>query len=102
MAETTPVFVMLIRVSDAVRAHSALRDWIDEIEQAYMGRFGRFGASLAHVALDAGSAPWHFALVFPGSEEAVAYLTDAIQAKAPGEVETLSMRGIDLDQFRRA
>jgi hypothetical protein len=95
------LFLMLIKVTnpDLLANRAQLVSWIDEIEEAYMDEFGDFGASVAHLALN---GPWHFALVFPGSQESVASLTDAIQSKAPGQTEILTLQGTDLDDFRSA
>jgi hypothetical protein len=74
----------------------SLAGWIAEIENDYMSRFGDLGASVGHLALN---GPWHFALVFPGSEESVAYLTGQIKDRA-SDTEILTMSGIDLDAWR--
>lgn len=90
---------MLIKVSAAVKSNPQLLGWINEIENDYMARFGSFGPSLAHLAL---TDQWDFALVFPGSEESVGYLGNAIASKAPGQTEILTLRGTNLDDFRKA
>lgn len=90
---------MLIRVQQEIRNNPQLLGWIDDIEAGYMGTFGVLGASLAHVVLE---EEWDFALVFPGSEESVAFLSAEITGRAPGQVEILTLRGIDLDDFRAA
>jgi hypothetical protein len=93
------MFLMLIKVSAGVLANRAqLISWIDEIEDDYMERFGHFGASAAHLELT--GAPWHFALVFPGSQESVTFLTNAIESKAPGQTDILTLEGTNLDDFR--
>src|SRR5512141_1308726 len=96
--DAQPLYVMLIKVNATVMRSRDLVRWIDDIETSYMEQFGSLGVSLAHVALDEG--PWNFALVFPGSEASVRYLTDQISSRAPGQTEFLTMKGKDLDQFR--
>jgi hypothetical protein len=93
------LFLILIKVTNpSVLANKPqLVAWIDEIETAYMDEFGELGASVAHIAFD---GPWHFALVFPGSQESVTFLTNAISSKAPGQTEILTLQGTDLDTFR--
>jgi len=88
---------MLIRVQQTVRNHPQFLEWINEIDSDYMERFGHLGMSLAHVVLE---EEWDFALVFPGSDESVAYLTDQINQRAPGQVEILALRGSNLDNLR--
>ena len=92
-----PLYVFLIRVSAPTLRDASLAQWIDEIEEDYMSKFKSIGMSIAHCKLDDG-APWNFALVFPGTEESVNYLTDQITSRARG-TEVLAMRGEDLDQF---
>ncbi len=98
MAEAHAKYVFLIKVSAATLREPDLARWIEEIEQEYMNRFGGIGSSLAHIKLDDG--PWDFALVFPGSEASVRYLTEEISRRSPGQTECLAMRGRDLDEFR--
>ena len=88
---------MLIRVEQTLRNHPQLIEWINEIDADYMERFGHFGMSLAHVVLE---EEWDFALVFPGSDESVAYLSAQINQRAPGQVEILALRGSNLDNLR--
>jgi hypothetical protein len=92
-------FLMLIKTGETLKHNPMLVEWIGEIEQDYMHRFGFFGPSVAHLALD---GPWDFALVFPGSEESANYLAESIAAKAPGQTEILTLKGTDLDDFRAA
>ncbi len=87
---------MLIKVNPTVMQNSSLAGWITDIENDYMDRFGVIGASVGHVALN---GPWHFALLFPGSEESVAHLTNQIRERA-ADTEILCMSGIDLDHWR--
>ena len=100
MTETRQLYVFLIKVKSPslLRSRDLVR-WIDDIEKEYMGKFGDIGSSVAHVELQ--GAPWDFALVFPGSEASVRFLTDRIDARAPGETECLAMRGRDLDELRK-
>jgi hypothetical protein len=93
------LFLMLIKVTNpSVLANKPqLVAWIDEIETSYMSLSGQFGASVAHLVLN---GPWHFALVFPGSQESVVFLTTAIESKAPGQTEILTLQGTNLDAFR--
>ena len=89
-------FLMLIKVTAMVRSNHNLVGWINEIEETYMERFGVFGASAAHLVLD---GPWDFALLFPGSAEAVEYLSFQILKKASDTI-ILTMEATDLDVFR--
>ncbi len=97
MEEPKKLFVMMIKVAEAVRYDPHLVEWMDEIEKDYMQKYGRYGLSLAHVALD---GPWQFALVFPGSKEAAAYLQNEIERRAPGQTQIETMEGVDLDDFK--
>jgi hypothetical protein len=91
------LYLMLIRVTQEIRESASLAGWITEIHDDYMGRFENLGASVAHVVFEEG--PWHFALVFPGSEESVEYLTNQILARSDS-TEIQTMRGTDLDTWR--
>jgi hypothetical protein len=96
MDEAKKQFVMLIKVTQGVKRNPALVGWMDEIEADYMTKFGRFGLSIAHLALD---GPWDFALVFPGSKESASYLGSEILRRDP-DTEIQTMEGIDLDDFK--
>jgi|1185.fasta_scaffold11059_2 hypothetical protein len=87
---------MMIKVTPTVRANPSLLDWINDIETDYMEKYGDFGASMAHLVLE---GPWNFALLFPGSDESVAYLSSQILSKA-GDTEILTMAATDLDELR--
>jgi hypothetical protein len=100
MPEAPLLFLMLIKISESVRNNPSLRGWINEIEGEYMDRFGAFGPSVAHLILH--QSPWDFALVFPGSEASVRFLTEAIESRAPGQTEILTLQGRNLDDFRAA
>jgi len=97
MPDTTKLFLMLIKVHPTVKSNPQLLDWINEIDADYMERFGELGASLAHIVIE---EEWDFALVFPGSEESVAYLSNQIHQRAPGQVDILTLRGTNLDDLR--
>jgi hypothetical protein len=94
-----PLFLMLIKVTSAVRSHPSLVGWMNEIETSYMDQYGSLGASAAHLVLD--GQPWDFALLFPGSLESVNYLTARIMSFASDTI-ILTMQATDLDAFRAA
>jgi hypothetical protein len=90
-------FLMLIKISDKLKGDLPfLAESIRAIEEDYMGKFGKLGASVAHAAL---IGPWDFAVWFHGSPESAIYLAAEIARKAPGESETLTMPAFELDEF---
>jgi hypothetical protein len=70
---------MLIRVTQAVQQNANLAAWMAEVVEG----------------------DWQYALVFPGSEESVSYLTAQIMERS-GDTEILTLRGVDLDDWRAA
>ncbi len=101
MTDERHLYVFLIKVtSEPLLRSPDLVGWIDDIEREYMNKFGDIGSSVAHVELQ--GAPWNYALVFPGTEASVRFLTDRINARSAGQTECLAMRGRDLDEFRKA
>ena len=92
------LYLMLIKVTPTVLAKPELRGWIDDIDRDYMEKYRHLGMSMAHIALENGD--WDFALLFPGSDESVEYLTGQIMGKASG-TKIQTMNATELDDFGR-
>jgi hypothetical protein len=103
---------MLVTITEDVEKNPRLMEWIGDINRDYMEKFGMFGPSLGHYRLsDAQTVgmplsgptrrpPFNFALIFPGSQESVGYLADAIERRAKGDVGILTMQAEDLPTRR--
>ena len=87
-------FLMLIKITQTVRANPELANWIRTIDEEYMEEFGDLGGSVAHVALEGGD--WDYALLFNGSTESAQYLTAQIMARA-ADTTIQTMIATDLD-----
>lgn len=98
MQTQTQHYLMLIKVTErTMRESTQLVSWIKDIDREYMEKWRDISMSAAHLAFEDG--PWNFALVFTGNKDSVTSLTRAINERAPGQTEILTLEGIDLDDF---